>query len=54
VARSCRPTPEVTTFVGENTVTLGGRALQKITQLQYTAKSLDVKEGENTFDLLLP
>jgi hypothetical protein len=40
--------------VGENTVTLGGWALRKNTQLQYTAKVLEVKEGENTFDLPLP
>ncbi|HEY2158830.1 MAG TPA: hypothetical protein VGH33_24575, partial [Isosphaeraceae bacterium] len=45
---------EVTTLVGENTVTLGGRALGKKAQSQYTAKTLDVVEGENTFDLPLP
>jgi hypothetical protein len=44
---------EVTTLVGENTVTLGGQALRKNTRLQYTARTLDVKEGENTFDLSL-
>jgi hypothetical protein len=45
---------EVTTFVGENTITLGGPALRRNTRLQYTAKTLDVKDGENTFDLVLP
>jgi hypothetical protein len=44
----------VTTLVGENTVTLSGRALGKNVQLQYLAKTLDVKEGENTFDVPLP
>ena len=44
---------EVTTLIGENTVTLSGRALGKNTQLQYTARSLDVKEGNNTFDVPL-
>jgi hypothetical protein len=45
---------EVTTFVGENIITVAGRALRKKTQLQYTAKMLDVKDGENEFDLALP
>jgi hypothetical protein len=45
---------EVTTLVGENTVTLGGRALRKNIRLQYTAKTLVVMEGENTFDVQLP
>jgi hypothetical protein len=45
---------EVTTLMGENTVTLVGRALRKNARVQYTAKTLDVKEGENMFDLLLP
>jgi hypothetical protein len=45
---------EITTLVGENTVTLGGRALGKNVQLQYLAKTLDVKEGENTFDIPIP
>src|SRR5436305_13050248 len=45
---------EVTTLVGENSLTLGGRVLRRDTQLQYTAKALDVKEGENTFDVPLP
>jgi hypothetical protein len=45
---------EVTTLVGENVVTLGSRALRKNTRLQYTARTLDVKEGENRFDLPLP
>jgi hypothetical protein len=45
---------EVSTLVGENAVTLGGRAVRKNNQLQYTARTLDVKEGENTFDLSLP
>lgn len=45
---------EITTLVGENTVTLGGQVVRKNTQLQYTAKTLDVKEGENRFDLPLP
>jgi hypothetical protein len=45
---------EVTTLVGENAVSLGGRTVRKNTELQYTAKVLDVQEGENTFDLRLP
>jgi hypothetical protein len=45
---------EVTTLVGDNTVTLSGPALRKNTRLQYTARTLDAKEGENTFDLALP
>jgi hypothetical protein len=45
---------EVTTLVGENIVTLAGGTLRKHTQLQYTAKALDVKGGENTFDLSFP
>lgn len=45
---------EVMTLVGENTVTLGGPALRKKTQVLYTTKTLDVKEGQNTFDLPLP
>ena len=45
---------EATTLVGENTVTLGGPVLRKNVQIQYTARTLDVKEGENTFDLPLP
>jgi hypothetical protein len=46
---------EVTTLVGENIITLdGGSAHRKNTRLQYTVKTLDVKEGENTFDLSLP
>lgn len=44
---------EVTTLVGDNTVTLSGPALRKNTRLQYTARTVDVKEGENTFDLAL-
>jgi hypothetical protein len=44
---------EVSTLVGHNIVTLGGRALGKNTRLQYTVKSFEVKEGENTFDVLL-
>jgi hypothetical protein len=47
-------TYEVTTLVGENIVTLGGRALRKDTRLQYAAKRVEVKEGDNTFDLRLP
>jgi hypothetical protein len=47
-------TYEVSTLVGENTVSLGGRAPRKNARLQYTARTLDVKEGENTFDLNLP
>jgi hypothetical protein len=45
---------EVTTLVGQNIVTLGGRPLRKSAQLQYTTKTLDVREGENTFDVQLP
>jgi hypothetical protein len=45
---------EVMTLVGENSVTLAGRALRKNTRLQYTAKTLDVKEGENRLDLPIP
>lgn len=45
---------EVTTLVGENTITLGGRVLRKNVQLQYTARTLEVKEGDNTYDLPLP
>jgi hypothetical protein len=35
-------------------VSLGGRAPRKNARLQYTARTLDVKEGENTFDVILP
>lgn len=45
---------EVTTLVGDNSVTLGGPSLRKNPQLQYTAKTINVKEGDNTFDLVLP
>jgi hypothetical protein len=45
---------EATTLVGENIVTLDGGTVRKNTRLQYTAKTLDVKEGENTFDVVLP
>jgi hypothetical protein len=45
---------EITTLVGANTVTLGGRGIGKNVRLQYLAKTLDVKEGENTFNIPLP
>ncbi len=44
---------EVTTLVGENTVTLNGPALRKNVGLQYAATTIEVREGENTFDLTL-
>jgi hypothetical protein len=45
---------EIKTLVGENTVTLVLPAIRKNAKLQYMAKTLDVQEGENTFDLHLP
>jgi hypothetical protein len=45
---------EVSTLIGENTVSLGGAAVRKNASLHYSSRTLDVKEGENTFDLSLP
>jgi len=42
---------EITTLVGENTVTVGGRALAKKPQSQYFAKSFDVQAGSNSLDI---
>jgi hypothetical protein len=45
---------ELKTLVGENIVTLVVPAIRKNAGLQYMAKMVEVKEGENTFDLVLP
>jgi hypothetical protein len=46
---------EITTFVGENTITLGGAALSKRSkELAYFNKSFDVQSGDNTFDIAIP
>ena len=46
---------EITTFVGENTITLGGAALsQHSKDLTYFNKSVDVQSGENTVDIDIP
>jgi hypothetical protein len=47
-------TYEVTTLVGENSVTLGGPPIAKNTTLMYFTRGCDLKEGDNTFDLTLP
>ncbi len=45
-------TYELTTLVGENTVTLGGgRSVAKKQQLQYFSKTFDVQPGDNSFDI---
>jgi hypothetical protein len=45
---------EVSTLVGENTVTLAGRTPRKQAQLPYTVKTIEVKKGDNTLDFVLP
>jgi len=46
---------EVTTVVGENTITFGGPAVSKYSkQLIYFNKSVDVQSGENTVDIEVP
>jgi len=44
-------TYEVTTLVGKNTISFSGRSLGPYLNLTL---SLDVQEGENTFDIVLP
>jgi hypothetical protein len=45
---------EVTTLVGENAVTLGGAAPAKDAKLMYFSKTIDVKAGDNPFDIDIP
>jgi hypothetical protein len=44
---------EIATLIGENIITLGVRPIRKFARLHYAAKILDVKEGDNSFDLEL-
>ena len=45
---------EITTLVGENTVSLGGAAMSKDAKLMYFSKTIDVKAGDNPFDITFP
>ncbi len=46
---------QVTTVVGENTITFGGPAVSKYSkQLIYFNKSVDLQSGENTVDIEVP
>ncbi len=47
-------TYELTSLVGDNTVSLGGAAASKNGQLTYFSKSVNLKGGENTFDIDIP
>jgi hypothetical protein len=48
-------TYEITTHVGENTITLSGAAVSQHSKaLTYFNKSVDVKSGENTVDIPIP
>ena len=46
---------EITTLVGDNTISLGGAAVTRYSrQLAYFNRSVDVQAGENTVDLTIP
>ncbi len=45
---------EVKTLVGQNSITVFGPEIQKHPELGYAAQTLDVKDGENNFDMILP
>jgi hypothetical protein len=45
---------EVTTLVGQNQVSLTGPGVAKSPRLSYYSKTIDVKSGENEFDIVLP
>lgn len=47
-------TYEITTLVGENTITLGGPAVSKNAALGYFSKTTDLKGGDNPLDLDIP
>lgn len=45
---------EITSLVGDNTVTLGGAAMAKNPKAVYFSKTVDLKPGDNTVDLDVP
>jgi hypothetical protein len=45
---------ELTSLVGENTVSLGGAAVSKNAALNYFTKPVELKAGENSVDLDIP
>ncbi len=47
-------TYEVTTLVGQNAVSISGPEITKEPQLGYGAQTIDVKDGTNTLDIVLP
>jgi hypothetical protein len=45
---------EITTLVGDNTVTLSGAGIGNNMQVQYFSKTFDVQAGTNSLDLAIP
>ncbi len=47
-------TYEISTLVGQNSISVTGPAIDKEPELGYAAQTFDVQSGANTFDVELP